>query len=169
MVEHYALAMTVMVFILCVGQLGQVASVDSESQPMMIKLDAEASHILVTGDDEQAEQQCWEFKKIIEHSDDIAYTFAGLAREHSACLSGKEADGRLGRFTRGQIVKELDELVFSSKGRVGVVSDPVKSEFGWHLLLITRRGHETMRELLDDRSTDSKFNGLQAGRHEAEL
>eukprot|EP00747_Dinoflagellata_sp_TGD_P182793 gnl/TRDRNA2_/TRDRNA2_37205_c0_seq1.p1 gnl/TRDRNA2_/TRDRNA2_37205_c0~~gnl/TRDRNA2_/TRDRNA2_37205_c0_seq1.p1 ORF type:complete len:127 (+),score=41.98 gnl/TRDRNA2_/TRDRNA2_37205_c0_seq1:64-444(+) len=103
-------------------------------------IDAEASHILIKGGD--AEAKCKELKATIESSGDVPGKFAELAKQHSTCPSGKKG-GSLGKFTPGQMVKEFDEVVFKT-GTVGKVSEPVKTQFGWHILLITRRGTEKM-------------------------
>ncbi len=62
--------------------------------------------------------------------------FAQLAKEHSACPS-KEKGGDLGTFTRGQMVPEFDKVAFSSEPLK--VSDPVKTQFGWHLVMVTKK------------------------------
>ncbi len=89
---------------------------------------AAASHILV-----KTEEECSNIKKQIEEGSD----FAQMAREHSECPSG-QGGGELGEFSPGQMVKEFDEVVFSEE--VGKVHGPVKTQFGYHLILITGRG-----------------------------
>ena len=88
---------------------------------------AQARHILV-----DTEEKCNDLKQqIIDGAD-----FADVARENSSCPSGKTG-GDLGEFGPGQMVKEFDEVVFSSE--IGVVHGPVKTQFGYHLLEITSR------------------------------
>ena len=43
----------------------------------------------------------------------------------------------IGTFKPGMMVKEFDEVVFSKD--VGVVHGPIETQFGSHLILITRR------------------------------
>jgi peptidyl-prolyl cis-trans isomerase C len=72
----------------------------------------------------------------------LAATLQELASEHSTCPSGKNG-GSLGEFSPGQMVKEFNDVVFTT-GKVGQVEGPVKTQFGYHLILITRRGDEKM-------------------------
>jgi peptidyl-prolyl cis-trans isomerase C len=88
---------------------------------------ATARHILVDSED-----KCNELKAQIEAGED----FAEVAKSHSTCPSGASG-GDLGRFGRGQMVKEFDEVVFN--GEVNKVHGPVKTQFGYHLLEVTDR------------------------------
>jgi len=91
----------------------------------MIK--AAARHILVT-----TLQECQDLKQKIENGAD----FGAMAKQYSKCPSGRRG-GDLGEFTRGQMVREFDEVVFSKE--VGKVHGPVKTQFGYHLIEITSR------------------------------
>jgi parvulin-like peptidyl-prolyl isomerase len=86
-----------------------------------------ASHILVK-EKKSADKLKYEL--------DSGANFAMLANKHSLCPSG-EAGGDLGFFRKGQMVREFEEAAFSLP--VGVVSAPVKTEFGWHLILVTAK------------------------------
>ena len=89
---------------------------------------AKARHILV-----KDEKTCNDLKQKIETG---AATFADLAAKHSLCPSGKKG-GDLGEFSRGQMVREFDEVVFSKE--IGKPHGPVKTQFGYHLILIESR------------------------------
>jgi len=80
------------------------------------------SHILVEKQS-QALQLLEEIKK--------GKKFGAVAREVSTCPSSKK-DGDLGYFTKGMMVKEFDEVAF--KLQIGEVSEPVKTQFGYHLI-----------------------------------
>jgi peptidyl-prolyl cis-trans isomerase C len=88
---------------------------------------ATASHILVS-----SEKECLDLKAKLDNG----AAFDSLAKQYSTCPSGRQG-GDLGEFGPGQMVKEFDEVVFS--GEVGKVHGPVKTQFGYHLLKITKR------------------------------
>lgn len=88
---------------------------------------ANASHILVEEEDKAREI----YEKIKKGED-----FEALAREFSTCPS-KEKGGDLGIFTRGQMVKEFEDAVFN--GEVGKVTEPVKTQFGYHIIKINEK------------------------------
>lgn len=88
---------------------------------------ASARHILVS-----TQKSCEELKSRIEAGED----FAAIAKQHSLCPSGRQG-GELGEFSPGQMVKEFDEVVFSTE--IGKVVGPVKTQFGFHLVEVTNR------------------------------
>ena len=67
---------------------------------------------------------------------DLPAKFAELAKANSACPSSTKG-GDLGAFTHGQMVKEFDEVAF--KLPVNKVSEPVKTQFGYHLIMTTKK------------------------------
>lgn len=81
-----------------------------------------AKHILVEKEFAAKDLQ----KKLSEGS-----TFEALAKEHSLCPSGKSG-GDLGEFGRGAMVESFEEAAFALQ--VGEVSEPVRTQFGFHLI-----------------------------------
>lgn len=81
-----------------------------------------ASHILVKKF-QQAEQILNEVKS--------GGDFKSLAKKHSECPSGKKG-GDLGKFGRGQMVKEFEKAAFALKK--GEISGLVKTKFGYHII-----------------------------------
>lgn len=61
-------------------------------------------------------------------------SFAEAAMEVSLCPSGQQG-GDLGYFGKGMMVKEFEDAAFSMN--VGDISDPIKTQFGWHLIHLT--------------------------------
>ena len=60
--------------------------------------------------------------------------FEDLARQHSTCPS-KSSGGDLGWFGPGKMVKEFEDAC--RKTGIGSVTDPVKTQFGYHLVKVT--------------------------------
>ncbi|MDD5172064.1 MAG: peptidylprolyl isomerase [Candidatus ainarchaeum sp.] len=90
-------------------------------------MQVKASHILVEDEDTA--------KKLKAELDNGA-DFAKLAKKHSVCPSGKSG-GDLGFFGKGQMVKAFEDAAFSLP--IGVVSQPVQTEFGYHLIVVTAK------------------------------
>ena len=85
-----------------------------------------ASHILVKTR-EEADKLLEEIKS--------GKDFAKVAAEVSLCPSGRDG-GDLGFFGHGVMVKPFDEAAFAL-GEIGDVSEPVETQFGWHLIKLT--------------------------------
>lgn len=101
-----------------------------------------ASHILV-GTREEAEEIIRELE--------AGADFATLAKEKSTGPSGPNG-GNLGWFTEGQMVKPFEEAVTALEP--GEISEPVQTQFGWHVAKLNDRRErpvptlEEMREEL---------------------
>jgi foldase protein PrsA len=85
-----------------------------------------ASHILV-----EDEAKAKEVKEKLAAGED----FAALAKEYSTDTASAESGGDLGFFSKGSMVAEFEDKAFSMK--VDEISDPVKSEFGYHIIKVT--------------------------------
>ncbi len=58
--------------------------------------------------------------------------FGKVARELSIDSGSAKRDGSLGYFGKGMMVKPFEEAAF--KLEIGNISEPVKSEFGYHII-----------------------------------
>lgn len=88
----------------------------------------EASHILV-----KTEEEAKNIKNEIESG---KIDFAHAAGKYSLCPSGGDG-GSLGNFGKGMMVKEFEDAAFSAE--LNKVTDPVKTQFGWHLIVVTNK------------------------------
>ncbi len=84
-----------------------------------------ASHILV-----RTEQEAKDLYAEITNGKD----FAQVAAEKSLCPSGQNG-GDLGFFGKGMMVKPFEDAAFELE--VGQLSQPVETQFGWHLIQVT--------------------------------
>jgi len=69
-------------------------------------------------------------------------TFASLAAQYSTDTGSKDQGGDLGWFPRGVMVAEFEQAAFSLEP--GKVSQPVKTQFGYHIILVQEKA---VREL----------------------
>jgi len=86
-----------------------------------------ANHILVP-----TEADAIKLKNKINNFDDFKY----YAKIYSQCPSGLQG-GNLGCFEKGQMVKPFEDAAFN--GKIGEVSNPIKTQFGYHLIWITKK------------------------------
>lgn len=87
-----------------------------------------ARHILV-----ETEEAAEEIVDTLKEGAD----FAKLAKEKSSDTGSGAQGGDLGYFTKDRMVPEFAEAAFKLKK--GEVSDPVKSDFGWHVIKLEDR------------------------------
>lgn len=90
------------------------------------KPEIKASHILVK-DEATA-------KKVKEELGQ-GKSFEELAKQYSEDTGSKEKGGDLGYFTAGKMVKEFEDAAYKMKK--DEVSEPVKSQFGYHIIKVT--------------------------------
>jgi len=106
-----------------VKQMGQVQEVH-------------ARHILIRaaeGDDKASKAAEDKIKAIIARLKK-GEDFETVAKEVTEDPSGKANGGDLGYFTKEQMVPEFSEVAF--KLDKGQISDPVKTQFGWHVIKV---------------------------------
>lgn len=84
-----------------------------------------ASHILV-----KTEEEAKKLYDEIQNGKD----FAKAAEEVSLCPSGQNG-GDLGFFGKGMMVKPFEDAAFALE--IGEISQPVETQFGWHLIKLT--------------------------------
>jgi peptidyl-prolyl cis-trans isomerase C len=105
---------------------------DSQVGGVKPEEEVSARHILVENKDKAREI----YEKIAHGSD-----FAQLAKENSKDPGSKDQGGQLGYFKRGQMVPQFEEAAFKLKK--GEVSEPVQSQFGWHIIMLDDRRQRT--------------------------
>ncbi|HKY87674.1 MAG TPA: peptidylprolyl isomerase, partial [Pseudorhodoplanes sp.] len=94
-----------------------------------------ARHILVEKEDE-AKAILADLKK--------GGDFVAIAKEKSKDPGSKENGGDLGYFAKDQMVPEFAEAAF--KLDKGQLSDPVKTQFGWHVLKVEDKRNRPVPE-----------------------
>ncbi|MFE4143561.1 peptidylprolyl isomerase [Peribacillus sp. YIM B13472] len=100
----------------------------------------EASHILVE-DEKTAEKVA---KEIAEGGD-----FAKLAAEYSTDIQTADNGGSLGYFGKGDMVAEFEDVAFDLD--INKVSDPVKTDYGYHIIKVTGKKEAKKANLEDSK------------------
>jgi peptidyl-prolyl cis-trans isomerase SurA len=119
-------------------------------------VEVHARHILVSVDPKATPEEVEAARKkaaaIAEEARRPGMDFESLARARSEGPS-REDGGDLGFFRRGVMVPAFEKAAFSLK--VGEVSEPIRTNFGWHILKVEERravgvtSYEEMRPKLE--------------------
>lgn len=125
-----------------------------------------ASHILIKAEnrsDAEALAKITEIKKEIDNGLD----FAEAAKKYSEDDSNKARGGDLGLFPAGRMVPEFSEVAFSMPA--GGISDPVKTQFGYHLIFKKEQlpeGYTELEAVKNSISNELKNNKARAAAKE---
>lgn len=112
------------------------ARFDAEMAKITPETTVSARHILVAEEDEA--------KKIIEELQGGA-DFETLAKERSTGPSGPNG-GDLGQFGKGQMVPAFEAAAFALEVD-GITTEPVQTQFGWHVIQVYEKGSAPLPEL----------------------
>ena len=131
----------------------------AESQHYQVPAQSHARHILIAGDDAQAEVEKLRAQIVAGAS------FEAMAKEYSKDPGSAANGGDLGFFAEGRMVPEFDAALKTMKS--GDISQPVKTQFGWHLIqLIERRdaGTRPFEEVRKELESEARIRLLSEKR-----
>lgn len=120
-------------------------NIKSYSSPEKVK----ARHILVRVGEGAGEKEAEEKKKQIEEIRSKIVegsSFEDMAKKYSEGPSAPEG-GYLGEFQREDMVKPFSDAAFALEE--GEMSEPVKTQFGWHLIKVDKKTEKSLKELKD--------------------
>ncbi|SFJ63302.1 foldase protein PrsA [Halobacillus dabanensis] len=109
-----------------------------------MKTEIQASHILV-----EDEETAKEVKQKLEDGED----FGALASEYSSDGSAEQG-GKLGWFGPGEMVAEFEDKAYELEP--GEVSEPVQSQFGYHIIKVTDKREKEDVESFEDMKDEIK-------------
>jgi peptidyl-prolyl cis-trans isomerase SurA len=119
----------------------------------MMVTQTKARHILIklsqVRDDEQAKERIEQLKQRINQGE----SFEVLARSNSEDSTAPQG-GDLGWLTPGETVPAFEQAMDSLQP--GQVSEPVRSQFGWHLIRVDDRRTKNM---------ENEYRRMQARQH----
>ncbi|MCB0852844.1 MAG: peptidylprolyl isomerase [Bacteroidetes bacterium] len=111
----------------------------------LLPAEVQLNHIVITPPySKESEEKAIELlkearRKVVEDGQD----FKEVARQYTMEPGGKERGGSLGWFGRGAMVPEFEGVVYQM--RVGEVSKPFKTDFGYHIIKL----HDKRGEMLN--------------------
>lgn len=110
-----------------------------------------ASHVLISvkPDAKEPEAKAAEAKAqaVAAEARKKGADFAAIAKRDSADPGSAVQGGDLGFFGRGAMVKPFEDAAFAAKK--GEIVGPVKSDFGWHVILVTDIRPERVKSLAE--------------------
>jgi parvulin-like peptidyl-prolyl isomerase len=105
---------------------------DPDNKAQFVVADAVAArHILV-----KTKAQAEKVKALLE-ADSSSANWKKVAKKYSTDLATKNTGGDVGSFPKGRMVPEFENVAFALK--VGEISDPVKTQFGYHVIEVTKK------------------------------
>lgn len=107
---------------------------ENEKQEFQREEERSASHILISIGDDLTEEQALEKIQSIAARIKEGEDFAALAKEFSQDEGSVDQGGSLGAAARGVYVAPFEDALFAMAE--GEVSEPVKTEFGYHLIRV---------------------------------
>ncbi|MEM6581834.1 MAG: peptidylprolyl isomerase [Pseudomonadota bacterium] len=99
-------------------------------------------HILVKPSEIMTDDQARDLVVGLRSRVEEGEEFGDLAREYSEDIGSAQEGGDLGWTMPGQMVPEFQQAMDATA--VGEMSDPVRTQFGWHVLLVEDRRSEDM-------------------------
>tara|TARA_R110002167_G_scaffold52042_2_gene150539 strand:- start:8230 stop:10101 length:1872 start_codon:yes stop_codon:yes gene_type:complete len=111
----------------------------------------DAAHILIAISDERDAEQARLQAQQLHQELSAGADFAELAKQYSDDTGSAVDGGSLGLVERGVMVAEFEQALFSM--RSGDVSEPVETEFGYHLIKLNSI----------DKGTPPSFDDVRAG------
>ncbi|MEE9447119.1 MAG: SurA N-terminal domain-containing protein [Arenicellales bacterium] len=116
-----------------------------------------ASHILFSvprsADDAKREEILTKANEVLNRID-TGEDFAALAEEFSEDPGSKRKGGDLGIIAKGQMVPEFEAAVFEMSE--GDISEPIKTQFGYHVIKLTSLVPESQKALSEVKSAVEK-------------
>jgi len=102
----------------------------------------EVAHILVKPSEILTDDQARELVASLRARAEAGEDFGDLAREYSEDIGSAAEGGELGWTSPGQMVPEFEQAMKATA--VGEISEPVRTQFGWHILKVEGRREQDM-------------------------
>ena len=124
----------------------------------------EARHILIKPTEVLNEDQARELAVSLKTRVNEGENFGDLAKEYSDDIGSAQEGGELGWINPGQMVPEFDATIATAE--LNQISEPVRSQFGWHIIEVTGRREQ---DIADDLRRRQVMGYLHDQKYEEEL
>ncbi|MBD3233780.1 MAG: hypothetical protein GF315_08665 [candidate division Zixibacteria bacterium] len=130
---------------------------------VLIKVDADStdSSSKIKAEERKAKKEAEEVYRKAKAGED----FAELAEKYSDDPGSGKRGGDLGFFGRGRMVSEFEEKAFSMEE--GEISEPVKSQFGYHVIKVVEKKPEEVKPF--DETRKEQIIQMEKARKEREM
>ena len=116
-----------------------------------------ARHILIKPSEIRTETEVISLLKSLRNSASNGADFAELAKKHTEDIASAQEGGDLGWSSPGQFVPSFEQTMASTK--VGDISPPFKSQYGWHILqVMERREKDISGDIIDKQAKNAIFD-----------
>lgn len=115
---------------------------DRRGGDSMVVSQTQVRHILIKPSEIMTDDEARELAAELKTRTLAGEDFGELAKEYSEDIGSAQEGGDLGWTSPGQMVPEFEAAMKATE--VGEISDPVRSQFGWHVLEVTDRRDEDM-------------------------
>ncbi|MET0785879.1 MAG: peptidylprolyl isomerase [Paenisporosarcina sp.] len=129
----------------------EVTDEEVKKQYDNMKTELNARHVLVA-DEETAKE--------VKSKLDGGADFVAVAKEYSTEPAAKESGGELGWFTPDKMVKEFSDAALALD--IDQISEPVKSEFGYHIIQVTDKREAEVEGTLEEKSDEIRKQLIMA-------
>ena len=117
----------------------------------------EVRHILIKPSEIMTDDQARELVVELKARALAGEDFGDLAREYSEDIGSAQEGGELGWTSPGQMVPEFDATM--QKTAIDEISDPIRTQFGWHILQVEgRRENDMTNEATRAKAMDHLHN-----------
>lgn len=123
---------------------------DARKEDFKVEEEVKARHLLVRVAEDAPEEDVKKAMEKIETARkelQAGKKFADVAGKYTEDPSGTDTGGALGWFGRGRMVKPFEDAAFGLEK--GAVSEPVRTQFGFHLIEVEDKKPAYYRELSD--------------------
>jgi foldase protein PrsA len=113
-------------------------------QQFVVADTVDARHVLVA-----TKAEALKVQKLLTANNSAA-NWKKVAKQYSTDPGSKNKGGSLGTFPKGRMVPQFEKVAFSIKP--GTVSVPVKTQFGWHVIEVTKKTPGSTKTLAEAKS-----------------